>query len=71
MAGRRFSDQLRDAVAGSGMSRYAICKAVGLTQSSMSRFMNGKGGLSLDTIDKLADLLGLTVAKKPTTKRGE
>lgn len=70
MGSKRFSEQFREAIDASGMSRYAICKAVGMTQGAMSRFMAGKGGLSLDTIDKLAELLELTVAKKPKRKRG-
>ena len=48
----------------SGMSRYAICKAIGFNQGAMSRFMSGKGGLSLEMIDRLAEVLGLEVATK-------
>ena len=29
----------------------------------MSKFMSGKGGLSMEKIDALADLLGLSLAK--------
>src|ERR687897_530836 len=58
---RRFSDQIRAAVDASGMSRYAICKAIGFNQGAMSRFMSGGGGPSMGMMDKLADLLGLGV----------
>jgi plasmid maintenance system antidote protein VapI len=68
MGQKRFSDQIRDAVDSSGMSRYAICKAIGRPESSMSRFMAGKGGLSMDTLDRLAELLGLSLAR-PGRKR--
>ena len=44
------------------MSRYAICKAIGFSQASMSRFMAGTGGLSLDVLDRIADLLDLRIA---------
>ena len=71
MTVKRFSDQVRDAVEASGMSRYAICKAIGLPQSAMSRFMTGKGGLSMDTLDKLAELLGFYVATRPRRKSKE
>ena len=67
MSNERFSDQIRRAVDASGMSRYAICKAIGLNQGAMSRFMNGKGGLSLATLDKLAELLELDIVRR--TKR--
>jgi transcriptional regulator with XRE-family HTH domain len=59
-----FSDQLREAVVTSGRSRYAICNEIGVAQSTMSRFMSGKGGLSMTSLDRLADLLGLSVTKK-------
>ncbi len=65
---RRFSDQIRDAVNGSGLSRYAICKAIGFNQGAMSRFMSGRGGMSLDTLDRLAKLLEMTVVTDPTRK---
>ena len=55
----------------SGMSRYAIAKALGIAESTMSRFVNGKGGLSMEYVDKLAELLGLhIVVVKPTKKQG-
>ena len=62
---RRFSDQIRAAVDASGLSRYRICQEIGLNQGAMSRFMSGKGGLSLAVVDKLADLLGLRVTVEP------
>ena len=68
MKSKPFSDQIRERVEASGRSRYAICKAIGFNQGAMSRFMSGKGGLSLDVLDRLAELLGLTVAVKPETK---
>jgi transcriptional regulator with XRE-family HTH domain len=73
MPGKRlkFSDQLRRAVDGSGLSRYRIAQELGCAQSLLSRFMSGKGGLSLDTLDALAELLGLCVAAgRPKARRG-
>jgi len=64
MESRRFSDQIREAVASSGMSRYAICKAIGLNQGAMSRFMTGKSGMSMAALDRLAELLGLRVVAR-------
>jgi hypothetical protein len=64
MRAKRFSDQIRDAVNASGLSRYAICKAIGFNQGAMSRFMAGRGGLSTEILDRLAELLGLEVVAK-------
>ena len=43
---------------------------LGLSQATMSRFMSGKGGLSMEYLDALADLLGLNITMGPTTKKG-
>src|SRR5436190_1583600 len=55
MAQESFSDQIRRAIDSSGHSRYSICKHIKVDQSTMSRFMNGGGGLSMDVLDRLAD----------------
>lgn len=59
-----FSDQIRKAIDESGMSRYEICKRLELDQGAMSRFMHGKQGLELATIDRLAEMLGLEITSK-------
>ena len=69
MSGERFSDQIRDAVDASGMSRYRICKEIGLSQPTMSRFMAGRSGLSMESLDRLADLLGLAVVTQPEANK--
>jgi transcriptional regulator with XRE-family HTH domain len=58
---RKFSDQVRRAVDASGLSRYRICKMLDLSEATMSRFMSGQGGLTMGTLDKLADLLDLNL----------
>jgi transcriptional regulator with XRE-family HTH domain len=66
----KLSDQIRDAVKDSGMTKYRIAAATGVQQSSLSRFMRG-GSLSLDTLDRLADVLGLVVVVKKPKRRKE
>jgi transcriptional regulator with XRE-family HTH domain len=58
----KLSDQIRRAVDASGISRYRICKDLGIAESTMSRFMAGLGGLSMEYLDALADLLELNLA---------
>jgi plasmid maintenance system antidote protein VapI len=70
MAHKRLSEEIRDAVNTSGMSRYAICKTLGIAEATMSRFMNAKGGLSMEFIDRLAELLGMHIVVRPTKKQG-
>ncbi len=63
------SASIRRAIRSSGITRYAIAKATGIGQSTLSRFVRGQGGLSLDTLDKLADLLGLEIVTRRSTRK--
>jgi len=66
-----FSEQLRDAVRRSELTRYAISKETGIDQSILARFVNHDAGLSLANIDKLCEVLGVglaTVGKPVSTK---
>jgi len=53
------SERLKRAIRESGMSRYAISQASGVDQATLSKFMSGQRGLTLDSVDKLAGVLGL------------
>ena len=64
---KKLSDQIREAVATCGKSRYRIFKATGIDQAVLSRFMAGKGGLEMTTLDTLADYLNLNI-KSPQRK---
>lgn len=57
----KLSDQIRQEVDRSGLSRYRICRLAGIDEGSFSRFMAGKVGLSLPTLDTLADVLNLDI----------
>jgi plasmid maintenance system antidote protein VapI len=68
----KLTDQLRQAIDASGMSRYRICKSIDLDQATMSKFMKGRQGLALDTLDRLGELMGLKLVatKKPVKGKG-
>ena len=67
----RLSNQIRRAVAASGLTRYRISKITGIDQAVLSRFMAGKVGLSMSTLDRLADALELdVVARKQRKTKG-
>jgi transcriptional regulator with XRE-family HTH domain len=65
-----FSDELRRAVDDCGMSRYRLCKELGIAESTLSRFMSGERGLTMKCLNHLAELLDLHVAagKRPKKK---
>jgi hypothetical protein len=66
---RSFTEQFRAAVLNSTETRYKISKATGISESILSRFVNGKAGLSMDYMDRIADHLGLELVTKSKTTR--
>jgi len=65
----RLSDELRAAIDNCGTSRNQIAIATGIDASVLCRFMQGTSGLSVESIDKLGEHLGLhLVADKPKAK---
>ena len=63
MAKRRMklSDQVRHAIETCGQTRYAIAKATGISEATLSRFVSGDRGLPMKTLDLLADYLDLNI----------
>ncbi len=67
--GIKLSDQIRRAVEGCGQTRYVIAKATGIDQSTLSRFVSGERGLPMNTLDRLADYLELSITMKSQRRR--
>lgn len=65
----KLADTLRELIAKSDESRNAIAEATGIDRGNLSRFMNGKGGLSIEAIDALMDYFGLELKHKATRRR--
>jgi transcriptional regulator with XRE-family HTH domain len=68
MAPMKMSDQIRQAITESGLSRYRVAKESGVDEGMLSRFMAGSGARS-GTLDKIAEFLGLVVRVDPQAKR--
>jgi transcriptional regulator with XRE-family HTH domain len=62
-------DTIRAAIRVSGASGYALAKASGVSQATISRFLRG-GTMDGDSIDVLAAHLGLTLVAKPGKTKG-
>lgn len=58
---KKLSDQIRRSIETCGLTRYRISKETGIDQSNLSRFIHGEVGLSMDSLDRLADLLDLNI----------
>ncbi len=54
-----FTDQLRTAIRDSEMSLSSIAQSTAIDKAVLSRFMNGKSGLSVTSIDRLCTVLAL------------
>ena len=61
------TDQLRQAIDDSGLTRYQIAKATGIDESALAKFYNGHRGLSMDALNALGEFLQLniTLGRKP------
>ncbi len=58
------TETLRAKVEACGLSRYAVAKATGIPESTLSRFVASGKGLSSVNLDKLCDFLGLVLVTK-------
>ena len=55
------SDQIRQAIDDSGLSRYRIAQESGIDESALAKFYNGHRGFNSDTLDILGEYLGLRI----------
>ena len=58
------SDQLRQLVADCGITRYRISQDTGIDQAVLEKFVNGKRGISLSTLDVLGEYLSLEIRRR-------
>jgi len=66
---RKLSDQVRQAIDDSGLTRYRIAQETGIDESALAKFYNGHRGLSLQTLDALGEYLELTIIMRRKPKR--
>lgn len=65
----RFDDRIRAAVDASGLSHYGFAKEIDVCKATLSRFMSGKWGLSMASLDRLDEVLDSEVTARPRAKR--
>jgi len=63
------SEHVRHAIERSGLTRYRLAMEAGVPQSALSRFVNGQGSMTLDTLDRIGAVLRLRVVMDGPTKR--
>lgn len=67
---RKLTDQVRQAMDDSGLTRYQIAKETGIDESALAKFYNGHRGLSMQALNALGECLQLTITlgRKPDKK---
>jgi transcriptional regulator with XRE-family HTH domain len=67
---RNLTDQLRQAIDDSGMTRYRIAQETGISEATLSKFYLGQRGLSMEALNALGECLQLTIhlGRRPNTK---
>ncbi|WP_197533730.1 helix-turn-helix domain-containing protein [Symmachiella dynata] len=55
------SDQIRQAIDDSGLTRYRIAQEAGIDESALAKFYNGHRGLSMKALDRLGEVLNLEI----------
>ena len=64
----KLTDQVRQAIEDCDETRYAICKATGLDNATLCRFVSGERGLSMEALDTLAEYLELDIVCRRISK---
>jgi transcriptional regulator with XRE-family HTH domain len=71
---RMMGNCLRDILNREQVTAYRVCKDLDLDPAQMSRFLNGKGSISLRKFEKVAEYLGYDlqmVKRRPSRERSE
>jgi transcriptional regulator with XRE-family HTH domain len=67
----KLSDQVRQAIDDSGLTRYRIAQETGIDESALAKIYNGKRGFNSNTLDILGEYLGLRIVMDRKPKKGE
>lgn len=64
------SDQIRQAIDDSGLTRYRIAQETGISETALALFYNGQRGLSMKALNALGTFLQLKIilGRKPGKK---
>ena len=59
------TDKIRKAIVDSGMSRYHISVETGIDAGALSRLVNGKRGIGIESAETIANFLGYEIVLQP------
>jgi plasmid maintenance system antidote protein VapI len=66
---RTVSEALRKAIRESGLNAMELARATGVDNAALYRFLSDERGLTLASVDRLAEYLGLELTQKRRAKR--
>lgn len=58
-------DDIRRAIDACGRTRHRLSQETGISESQLSQFVAGTKGLSVESLELLADCLGLEIIARP------
>ncbi|MFN5946777.1 MAG: helix-turn-helix domain-containing protein [Phycisphaerae bacterium] len=64
----KLTNTIRAAVKASDQTPYAIAKGANVARSQLSRLLSGESGMTVDTLERLADYLELRITIEPKGK---
>lgn len=64
------SEQLKAAILDGGVTRYRIAKDTGISEQTISKFLNGHQNIGLRTVDTIGQYLGLRLVSDKVEKGG-
>jgi plasmid maintenance system antidote protein VapI len=67
---QKVSEQLKEAILNCGETRYRIAQETGITEATLSKYIHGHHGLSQETVDILAEYLGLRLVADDQRRKG-
>ena len=71
MIGEQLRVAIQEAIWKRSIPQAELARQIGLSPARVSRFLKGERGLSLESIDKLMDALGLEIVIRPRKRGGE
>lgn len=63
-------EQIRQAILAAEETPYSIAKGSGVNKSQISRMLNSKSDLSVDSAERIAHYLGMEIVIRPKRRTG-
>jgi DNA-binding phage protein len=64
----KLTEAIREAIKASDHTPYAIAKGAKVARSQLSRLLSGESEMRVDTVERVADFLGLRITLEPKGK---